>query len=263
VLRLATGAYALPGAPSDIVAARLGGGLLTCVSLAERMGLPLLRTPRGPHIAVPSDRRVVRGSALPPGTHVHWDAALVDGRRRRVSSEGAGSDAPWSRLAVPLDLALLHAIACLPFREVVALWDAAVNRGLVEVVDLDARRPARSGRLRFDAVRRAVDGRSQSIPETFLRLALRRAGLRVEPQPLVEGVGHVDLLVEDLVVVEADGYAYHQDRRAFAEDRRRDRQVAMLGLRSLRYTYHDVVDRTELCVLEVAELVRRMRITGR
>lgn len=61
----------------------------------------------------------------------------------------------------------------------------------------DAGRPRK---LAFDGLLRAVAGRSQSIPETCARIALRAAGFSLEPQVLIAGVGAVDLLVEELTV---------------------------------------------------------------
>ncbi len=252
VLRLGRGAYALPAAPPDVVAPRLAGGLLTCVSAAAEVGLPLLRAPSAPHVAIPSTRRLPRSASLPPGTRVHWDG--------RVEAPAPGT---MSALATPTPLALLHTLGCLPAREVVALWDAAVNRGVVRHHELAVLRPRRAGRRQFDAVLRSTDGRSQSMPETFLRLATRRLGLLVEPQALVEGIGFVDLLVERRVAVEVDGYAFHSDRVAFAEDRRRDRAALAVGLASLRYTFRDAVQHTERAAMEVLEAVRASVRSGR
>ncbi|HSK59759.1 MAG TPA: DUF559 domain-containing protein [Actinomycetospora sp.] len=143
-----------------------------------------------------------------------------------------------------------------------ALWDAALNRSVVAFRDLAAARPLRAGRLAFDAVLRAVDARSESMPESFVRLALAGAGLRVEPQVLVRGVGFVDLLVERLVVVEIDGFAFHADRQAFDADRRRDRSAHAVGLRPLRYTYQDAVTDIAATVAEVVGVVQTLRRAG-
>ena len=80
-----------------------------------------------------------------------------------------------------------------------------------------------------------------------------RAGLRVEPQVFVAGVGWVDLVVEGRVVVEVDGFAYHADAKQFALDRRRDAALVAMGYRVLRFTWVDVVTRPAY----VVEMVRR------
>lgn len=153
---------------------------------------------------------------------------------------------------------LAHALRCLPPREAITIVDAAVNRRLIALEDLAAQRP-RAGKADFDRLLRAVDGRSQSLPETFARLALRSSGLWVEPQVQILGVGWVDLLVEELVVVELDGFAYHGDRKQFREDRRRDRALQLIGVPVLRFTYEDTVHEVARLVGEVEALVGELR----
>jgi hypothetical protein len=43
--------------------------------------------------------------------------------------------------------------------------------------------------------------------------------------------------------VECDGYLFHKDRRAFRDDRRRDRRLAAIGISCLRYVWEDLDDR--------------------
>ena len=233
VRRVRRGLYALPGAGPDIIAARIVSGAIACVSAAAHLDMRLLNKPRGVHVAVPAHRAAPRSGQLPAGTVMHWTGALPPGAR-----------------VAPADLAVAHAIGCLPFTEAVALVDGALNERFVRLEDLAAHRP-HSGWQKFDRVLRMADGRSQSIPETFMRLGLRAAGLHVEPQVMIDGVGYVDLLVEGSVVVETDGFAYHGDRTAFAEDRRRGRVLTSHGMPELRFTFHDAVLRTAQCVAEV------------
>lgn len=231
VVRVARGVVALPGAEEPAVALAHGGAL-TCMSAFGVYGLPLLTPPAVAHVAVPADRGIARGVVQ------HWTTRPV----------GAG--------VVALPLALAQARECLPTDEWVAAADAAVRRGL-DLVDLRAHRPHR-GRLAFDAAVRAVDGRSQSLPESLLRVALRDAGQVVEPQAFVPGVGHVDLLVEG-VVVEVDGFAYHSGRGEYREDRRRDRAAHRIGLSVLRYPFEEVVRHRDAVVREVVAAVERAR----
>jgi very-short-patch-repair endonuclease len=78
--------------------------------------------------------------------------------------------------------------------------------------------------------------------ESGMRVLLLDAGLGpVRSQVHVPRVGWVDLLVQERVVVEVDGYAVHRDR--FSEDRRRDAELARLGHVVLRFTYEQVLRR--------------------
>lgn len=241
-LRVGRGVYAVPGTPPDVVAATLVGGVPTCVSALRLLGLPLLDKGLPPHVAVSGRRSVPRPGLLPAGTTVHWHSA-----------------GPTAGLhPVPLPRALVHALRCVPFREVVAAADAGLNRGLVALLDLRAARP-RYGVLTFERLMHCVDGRSQSFPESLLRLGLVADGLTVEPQARVDGVGRVDLLVEQRVVVEVDGFSYHAARREFQEDRRRDRAAQASGALVLRFTYDDAVWDTDRCVMEVRAAVDQSR----
>lgn len=87
-----------------------------------------------------------------------------------------------------------------------------------------------------------ADGRAQSGIETIVRCLLRAAGLRVEPQVAIAGVGHVDLLVEGRLVVEVDGRRWHEGD-AFEEDRRRDLVAVRGRYRVLRFTWSQVLFR--------------------
>ncbi|NCT92335.1 type IV toxin-antitoxin system AbiEi family antitoxin domain-containing protein [Cellulomonas sp. APG4] len=240
VVRVARGLYRLPDAHPVVVDARRVSALVTCVSLAAHLGMPLKTAPVATHVALPA----YRGTPAVGGHVVHWDSG--------IEPDGV-------RVAVEMPRALRHAVRCLPLRDAVALGDAALNSGRVSLAGLRAQRPTSAGRLEFDRFIRLLDGRSASLPETFLRLGLRAAGADVRPQAMIDGVGFVDMLVDGVVVVEVDGYAYHSGRREFGEDRRRDRTAQLQGLPVLRFTYADAVHTTASAVDEVLEAVRRHR----
>jgi len=164
-----------------------------------------------------------------------------------VVQHWAGAAPP--RGVVPLPLALIHAARCLPRAEWIAAADAAVASGL-ELVDVRARQPGRGARS-LELMLGLVDARSGSLPESLLRVALFDAGLPVESQAHVPGVGRVDFLV-DGVIVEVDGFAYHSGRDQYREDRHRDRAAHAQGYVVLRYTYEDVVGDRARVVAEVA-----------
>ncbi|MGV8965509.1 MAG: type IV toxin-antitoxin system AbiEi family antitoxin domain-containing protein [Cellulomonas sp.] len=248
VTRISRGLYALPGTDAAVVLARRASGLLTCASAASAIGLPLLVRPTAVHLAVSGHTAAPRAGAVARGSVLHWDSGLT------VRAEDRD-------VVVPVPVALAHALRCLPGREAIALVDAALNRRLVTVPELAALRP-RAGKITFDRLLRDVDGRSQSIPETCARIALRAEGFSLEPQVRIAGVGTVDLLVEELVVVELDGFSYHSDRAQFGEDRRRDRALQLIGIPVLRFTCHDAVDDVGRLVAEVGSLVGQLKRTG-
>ena len=69
---------------------------------------------------------------------------------------------------------------------------------------------------------------------------LEAAGLGFDDGVEIEGVGEVDLVIEDWVVVELDGYTYHCDEYQFGLDRWRDRRLVCRGFLPLRFTRKDV-----------------------
>ena len=227
------GIYAVRGAPRDAVTAVAASGVLTCVSIAAMWRLPLLTAPVAAHVAIPASASGSVRSRVPRGTVLHRDLGIAPGQR---------FDRPEPALA------LAHAIQCLPLPEAVAVLDAAVGRGLVRREDLAARRP-RKGWLAHERATSLIDPGSGSIGESIARVALVGAGLTVQTQARIPGVGRVDMLVEGLVVVEVDGFAYHSGRQEFREDRRRDR-VALVrhGLAVLRFAFEDAVYDTERLV---------------
>jgi len=92
--------------------------------------------------------------------------------------------------------------------------------------------------------------------ETRARVALRAAGLLVEPQVHLPGVGRVDLVVEGLLVVETDGRATHTLSEAFDVDRRRDRAALLAGYAVMRFGYADVMGDIDGVVQQVRAAVR-------
>ncbi len=219
VLALGGGTYALPdAAPDAVVAARLRGRL-TCWSAAKRHGFDLLREPRLPHVVVPRNHAVDTKDAV-----VHR------------------ATAPGRTPVVPVLHALVAVLRCLETLDAVVVVDSALRQGAV-------RRRALDSQLRgpgsVEARRRLglSDARSGSVIETVARLALRQAGLSVDCQVVVPGVGRVDLVVDGWLVVELDGFTYHADRDRYRNDRRRTNALVVRGYRVLRFSYEDVMFR--------------------
>lgn len=73
----------------------------------------------------------------------------------------------------------------------------------------------------------------------------------------------VDLLWEDgRVVVEVDGYYYHNNSIAFAGDRDRDYRLFISGYRVLRLTHDEVVRDTELAMEKIRDVVNFVQQSG-
>ncbi|WP_382305553.1 endonuclease domain-containing protein [Herbiconiux sp. UC225_62] len=221
--RLRNGWVAVPqGAPSDVVAAVRAGGTLACVSALATRAI-WTREDERRHVRV---RRFAHDLAPDPGV-VHHRSLQLDGLQPAVG----GVDS--------VELALVHAIMCQPRRDAVASMDSALHHGLISewrLASILAPLPAC-----YSSLGALANGAAESGLETHLRLLLHSVGIEARVQVRISGVGRVDLLVGDRLVIETDGREWHSDRRSFADDKRRDFALAEQGYVVLRLSYAQVI----------------------
>ncbi|MHA7240108.1 type IV toxin-antitoxin system AbiEi family antitoxin domain-containing protein [Arthrobacter sp. TMS1-12-1] len=207
VLRPVRGVYCLPGDAGDLLAATCEHADLACISAARRLGLWVLQEPSLIHASVNHGRP-------------------LDARFRVHRTEG-----PLTPLRI-----CLQAMRCVPELDALCVVESAVVLGHVPLGRL---RGAVGGR-RDAPLRRIVDlvdPQSQSLIETVARYHLRSAGFSTQSQVYVPGVGRLDLYVDGVLGIEADGREYHSDRREFEEDRRRWNLLTTRGIPVLRVTH--------------------------
>ncbi|MGR2753826.1 endonuclease domain-containing protein [Agromyces arachidis] len=77
--------------------------------------------------------------------------------------------------------------------------------------------------------------------ESLLRLRLHRLGLTLRTQVEIAGVGRVDFVVGDRLIVEVDGRNGHDDASDRHKDRVRDAVAAAHGFDTIRFDYDLVV----------------------
>jgi very-short-patch-repair endonuclease len=224
------GWLALPDAPVDVVTAVLIGGRLGCVSLANHLGL---WTPPAEllHVAVPhhSGRALVGA----PGAVLHWRSA-----RWRDNPSPLESRADMVR-----QLAI-----CLEREDAVATIDSALHSGAVSWLEVE------SALASLPSVLAVIDGAAEGGGESLARCRLGRRGIPVRAQARIDGVGRVDLLVGERLVLEIDGRRWHTDPASFERDRERDLELARLGYRVIRLSYLQVTldwARVERSILEI------------
>ncbi|MGU3644404.1 endonuclease domain-containing protein [Microbacterium sp. C23T] len=224
LLRLRKGRYCQPGVhPALLTAARLGARL-DCVSLLHTIGV-FIHTSDRLHVQVDKG-----ASRLPPrGADVvaHWRATT---RERET-------------LAADLLEALAQACRCQRPRDAIATLDSAWHHGLVDEAGIAAvfsLLPRQYRRLR-----RLLDPRSESGPETIMRLMLRGLGCRTEVQVKIAGVGRVDFVVDGWLIVECDSRAHHEGWESQKRDRRRDLAAAALGYTTIPPIAEDILYRRE------------------
>ena len=233
------GWYAVNGADPRVVAAVRGGGALSCVSALERHG-----------VWVP-----------PTGTDVH-----IRGNAPAWQRAGAaycrhfGRPMPVNHAVDDAYIALRHALRCLDHDGIVVVCDSLLNLSrsprtrILAPTDIVAAFDGASQGVRACLDR--CDGRAQSGTESLARLRLRRLGLTVRVQVYVPGLGHVDLMVGDRLIVEVDSRRHHTGVDNYAEDRRRDRVAARHNLLRVRLTYENVVYGWDETVADILGTVR-------
>ena len=236
--RPSRGVVALPDADPVFVRCVTTNSLLTCASAAEHHGLWLVQKPEIVHLfrrdgRFSSDRAVIhRGSwAAPPAR---------------------------SHVASRLDV-VLHALHCLSDLEALVVAESAVKQGLpLEVIRAQLEGP-RNGPARsvLDRIHVGAD----SLVETLAREHLRAAGLQVEAQVKVEGVGWMDIIVEKCTDLEVDGKT-HQLPESRYKDYARDAHAQTLGFATVRVGYADVIHRPDRMVAQVKRVVARRLALG-
>lgn len=238
VLQPCRGLYALPTAEPDYVALLQRRQLLTCVS------------------ASPFYRLWTVGSTGPRHVH-HRRGEAFDGE---IAHSGLLLEPHPHRPVAALGDVLIHALRCLPFRESLVMVDCAVGRGDMTLDFLRQRLPGkRNGRTR--EVLEWVDRGAESMLETLARTYFRQAGIRVETQVPIDGVGYVDLLLEGRLIVELDG-RHHGEWAQVKKDQRRNNSSVVQGYTVLRYYYDDVVHSPGRMVAEVVAVLAGVKVTG-
>lgn len=231
VIRARRGVYALP-APRILTTALAGGGKLTCLSAAPVYGLWTLNNAACVHLSRSHP-------ANTPGLKDH--------------GRPAHPQHAWLPVLGLADV-LLHALRCLPDLEALVMVQSAVGSGSISLEFLLAKcQGRRNGKVR--SVLDLVIPRADSLLEVLANAHFARAGLHVRRHVYIPGVGEVDFLVEDCLVVETDG-STHFEPRSVKRDQRRNNRSIIDGYLVLRYYYDDVVHAPDAMVEEVQAVLK-------
>jgi very-short-patch-repair endonuclease len=229
--RVRRGWYCTPSTAPEVVTAARVGGRLTCLEALRIHGTWILGV-SGVHVRVADGVAVIHQ----PGIRIHWTAQRV----------GPGLDS--------VEEALTTAVACVDLRALVVVADSLVNRGILTPVRLQAVLGVTPRGRRVLAVH---DPQAESGVETLVRLALRRHRVRARSQVAIPGVGRVDFLIGDRLVIEADGYDWHGGREEFERDRERDRELVRRGYIVIRASYRQVMTDLDRVIGSALDVIRR------
>jgi very-short-patch-repair endonuclease len=249
ILRLRRGWVALPDAPPDVTRAVRVGGLLSCLSVLKRENLWCARDSRL-HIRVPAQAQNLSSPhdrRIPLGRPERFGIALHRSHRAALPEpEGPVDSFAW---------ALLHSITCQSRADAVVTLDSALHSRRVTRTELEfltEHLPAK-----FRALLALTDPNAASGLESKARLGLHSFNIPYRSQVQIPGVGHVDLLIGDRLVVETDGREWHSSPAAYATDRSRDLALVEQGYAVLRLSYDQVMGEWPRVIAVIRALVAR------
>lgn len=245
--------YATPEASWDAVDAARVGGRLCGVSAARSYGLwggfdetlHVAVARNASRLRVIREREMVTPDRSDRPVELHWIETAANRECWRVS----------------LHDCLRQVVAWSDRETAMACLDTALEIAGVTPEELRAAFVGESGSSRL----RAADARpgSGSGYESIVARRLRALGLRVRQQVWIPGVGRVDGVIDDILVLEIDGLEHHFTREAFERDRRRDAAVAGLGKLSIRLSTRRIRDDWDGCVADILAALRFQESSGR
>ena len=242
LIRVRKGTYISGSCPAVIRTAAHHGGRVDCVSLLSLLKVFVM------------DSRVLH-------VQMTYGSTRIPARSDRVVRHWRTTDAEPAALVAPLIEALAQACRCQPPRAAIATIDSAWHLALIDeedVAEVFRRLPRR-----FCVLRAHLDRRSESGPETLMRLLLRSQGWEVDVQVEIAGVGRVDLIVDGWLIIECDSEEFHSGWDAGKRDRRRDLAAAARGYVTLRPIAEDIMYHPDRVLASIrAAVEHRAAIAG-
>lgn len=217
--RLRPGLFASAGLDQDVRCAAVHGGALTCAVALRLHGVWVLSDDRQPHVWVGRRGRVHEHSGCRCTSHFFRGRVPVG--------------------LVPVETALIHLHRCEGDEAFFASLESALRlRKLsrASVLRVRAALPAYA-RWLVDLARDDADSGLESI----LRLRLHILGLVLSSQIHINGVGRVDFVIGDRLILEVDGKENHASGEHRHRDLTRDAAASALGYETLRFDYAQVI----------------------
>ncbi|MEO7132305.1 MAG: hypothetical protein ABIZ07_13115 [Dermatophilaceae bacterium] len=236
IVRDSRGHYALPRTTDGLRDARRLSAVAVGRTAAATFGWRLKTDPPRPELAVPRGRKVSKA-----------DRTRYQIRWRSFAASDLHSRHLTSKVRTVLDCAIE-----LPFDESLAVADSALRNGSVtrEELLVAAARIKRTGRLRALRVAMHADHRAENPFESVVRaLSLDVPGLNLHPQVPVRSGGriiHPDLADKELrIVVEADSFEFHTNRRQIDIDCERYTELGLDGWLVVRVSHRQAMQRQD------------------
>jgi very-short-patch-repair endonuclease len=223
-----------PNADPAIIRAVALGGRLGCVSATRYRGLWTPELPDVPHVSRPAHSGHHHGEIA--DEIVHWQSSS------------------WARggAVESVERAIRQILLCCTYEDALTIIDSALNTRMLSSAGIA--RAVDSLPPRFRDVLIDIDPNSESGIETLCRYRLSRF-LPVRSQVQIDGIGRVDLLIGDRLIIEADGRRWHEG--SFFADRSRDLALQRRGYIVIRVGYSNVMHEWPIVELAIRGLVER------
>ena len=240
ILRVREGVYATTDTPVEVITAVAHGGTVGCLSRLRDAGLWVLdQEDERIHVSMPRSGRLRQHDDC--SCVLHWSGGRASGG-----------------LASLVD-ALAQVLGCIGVEDFFVALESAMRKRLVDRLALGRLRTRIRAMHRWliDFARWDAD----SGLESLLRLRLRRLGLELASQVRIPGVGQVDFVLGDLIVLEVDGVPGHADSaESRHKDLVRDAVASTYGLEALRFDYALVLHDWPLVEAAILAAVERARV---
>lgn len=236
IIRIRPGVFTTASTPEPLRIAAGHGGALTCAGALRHHGVWVLEDDQQAHVWLGRTGRV----------H-HDHCRCVPHYRTGRMTLGAAD----------VEHALLHSYACHGAEFFLCAFESAWNQRLLG----HAARARIRAALPSDA-RWLVDfarADSESGLETLVRLRLHLAGIDVQTQVILPGVGRVDLVIAGRVILEADGRQNHDGPSMRHKDLQRDAAASALGYESLHFDYAMIVHHWDVVLTAILAALARAR----
>lgn len=243
LLHLRRGVYSSPDACACVVAAAERGGAIACVTAARHLGLWVLGED-DLHVWLNDDGHLRPLQDVDVACTPHWDT----GR-------------PTAFTPPPVPRTLKQILACRGVEEFFVALESARRLGLIHPDGLRWLCAATNS-IGREAVRLSRDDADSGL-ESLLRWRLRSHNLPVRTQVRIAGVGVVDILIGDRLIVEADGRENHEGASLRHKDLVRDASAAAWGYTTLRFDYALIVHDWDLVEAAILAAVREGRHMSR
>ncbi len=200
----------------------------------------------------------LRGAWTMPTSALHVRRAIRVETRSSPGVAWCPNSFPRGALSAVDDVptAIATAVRCVDAESAVVAMDSILRLGLL---DREGLAEALHG---CESVHRNLLDQcdwSDSGTESLVRVRLRAARIKVRPQVQIDGVGRVDMVVGDTLVLEIDSRRHHTGADSYQRDRRRDRRLTALGFTVLRVTYEDVMFHWDDVLADILAVIRTRR----